>query len=150
MAILVEKNERYIAREQFLQPEINRLEIKLSNLQSEMNTLIESENKDEDNFNETMQKNIQVKEIKEQLRIYDDEMQIIQKKKYQNLKAALEQAQQDIKKEIVEVKAERVYDGDLKRDIAKIFIAIMRQNNMTNQEIKGCFRQGYKIMRKEL
>ena len=49
---------------------------------------------------------------------------------------------------VEELKAPKkeVMDGDVKRGAARVLIRLL-ENFYSNQEIKGIFRQGYKIMR---
>jgi len=49
--------------------------------------------------------------------------------------------------EVQEVKIKARTDGEMKRNVAQYFLEFMRDNGFDNSEIKGVFRQGYKISR---
>ena len=59
----------------------------------------------------------------------------------------LEEARAKIIPEIQEVKKTIKYDGEMKRGVGKILIDFLKED-FTNEELKGIFRQSYKIMRK--
>ena len=94
---------------------------------------IEHKNVDPLNRNEygmTFQKELDM--IEERRRLVTEE---ILRRKYETLK-----------KEIIIVKKTVKLDGDLKRAIAKYLIN-MFEDLLSEDELKGVFRQGYKIMR---
>ena len=63
-----------------------------------------------------------------------------------NVAEALAISNSEIVSKVDQIKAEVSADGDFKRGIARILIGIL-ENQLSNEEIKGVMRQGYKIMR---
>lgn len=53
---------------------------------------------------------------------------------------------EELKQKVPEIKKEVKFDGDLKREIARLIIRAL-EPAMSVEELKGVFRQGYKIMR---
>ena len=77
---------------------------------------------------------------------YDKEINILNNKIQENLFRVIKEKEQDLKSEIVQVKKVVTTDGNLKRSIANILIKFL-EKDFNNDEIKGIFRQGYKLMR---
>jgi hypothetical protein len=76
---------------------------------------------------------------------YDKKITILEDKIRNNIIEKLKENDKLIK-DIKNIKKNIQYDGDLKRAIAKLFINFL-EPYLTKDEIKGCFRQGYKLMR---
>ncbi len=77
---------------------------------------------------------------------YYIEIKDIEEKISENLIEALQQCKENMVTEIETAKKEIKSDGDFKRTIANALINIL-SSQLENAEIKGIFRQGYKIMR---
>ena len=77
---------------------------------------------------------------------YDKEMPELERKIFANLQAFLAESQKELAAKLLETKKVVHEDGQFKRSIAKMLIDFL-DGNIPNKEIKGVFRQGYKMMR---
>jgi hypothetical protein len=77
---------------------------------------------------------------------FDAEYPELDRQIKENLAKALVEQENSFKEAIIETKSHTIYDGDLKRQIATILYNML-QDSLTNDEIKGVFRTGYKISR---
>jgi len=76
----------------------------------------------------------------------EEEIAAIDKQVAINLKEALQIESDRLKTEVATLKVEIKTDGDFKRGVAYAIIKIL-ESEMPKEELKGVFRQGYKIMR---
>jgi len=79
---------------------------------------------------------------------YEAELKNIQEQAFLNLQTALKTEKDRIITKVQEAKKVIKSDGDFKRALARILISYLEQE-LTKTEMKGVFRQGYKIMRSE-
>ena len=77
---------------------------------------------------------------------YDEEMALLEPFIKRNLAAALLKCETELKSEINVTKRTISLDGDFKRTIARMLIKFL-STDLTQDEIRGIFRQGYKIQR---
>ena len=77
---------------------------------------------------------------------YDAEIAILDPFIKKNLEEALAKCNAELKSKINNVKESVREDGPLKRSVANILINFL-EDHFIDDEIKGIFRQGYKIMR---
>jgi len=77
---------------------------------------------------------------------YDEEMKLLEPFIERNLAKALVECKKQLKTDIHQIKQIVVHDGDLKRSIAKMLMEFLKED-FTDDEVKGIFRQGYRIMR---
>ena len=77
---------------------------------------------------------------------YNKDIEPLEKEIAENLKEALIEVKTEIKSEIETIKETVFNDGNFKRSIASIIIKLL-EKDLTDAELKGVFRQGYKIMR---
>lgn len=80
---------------------------------------------------------------------YNEKIQPLEDEIALNLKVALDQATEELRASMANIKATTFGDGDLKRKIARLMIDFLK-NDFTAREIKGIMRQGYKMMRTEV
>lgn len=77
---------------------------------------------------------------------YDAEIPELERQIKENLAKRLAQLDAELKDELKKVKKEINTDGDLKRAVAKILKQFL-QTEFNDDDIRGIFRQGYKMMR---
>jgi hypothetical protein len=77
---------------------------------------------------------------------YDEEIPELERKIKENLAKRLAQLADELKDDLKRVKKEINTDGDLKRAVAKILKQFL-QTEFSDDDIRGIFRQGYKMMR---
>lgn len=77
---------------------------------------------------------------------YNSEMPEIERKMEQNVRELIRKEEEKLKSDIKKAKEVITDDGDFKRSIAKLIIYYLK-DELTESDIKGVFRQGYKIMR---
>jgi acyl-CoA thioesterase len=77
----------------------------------------------------------------------EKEIQELEKQIQINMAEALNSEYAKRSQEVQEVKIKAKTDGEMKRNVAQYFLEFMRDNGFDNSEIKGVFRQGYKISR---
>jgi len=77
---------------------------------------------------------------------YDEEMPGIEKELSENLVKRMEIEEEKLRNTVNNIKKTIFTDGDFKRGIARMLIKFL-EPELSNEEIKGVMRQGYKIMR---
>ena len=77
---------------------------------------------------------------------YDKEMPALEKHIALNIAKRLKTYAEQLRTEVHTVKQTISSDGNMKRSIAAIIIKFLR-DDFNDAELKGIFRQGYKIMR---
>lgn len=82
----------------------------------------------------------------EQLAEYKAEIEELSKEAKKLTREYLDNFYKELKEQVPEKKKTIIYDGDMKREIAKLIIRAL-EPCMDVTELKGMFRQGYKIMR---
>ena len=80
---------------------------------------------------------------------YDREMPELEKQIRENLAKRLIVESEILKSEIYQLKQTISTDGDLKRAVARMLINFLKKD-FQDTEVKGIFRQGYKILRREV
>jgi len=75
-----------------------------------------------------------------------DELDSLEKEIQVNVVKVLQECKENMITEVETMKKEIQYDGNFKRGVANYIIKILNES-LTNDELKGVFRQGYKIMR---
>lgn len=64
----------------------------------------------------------------------------------ENLEEAIREQEEANQQELKSIQKVQIKDGDLKRSVANLLIKFL-QDSFSDDEIKGIFRQGYKIQR---
>jgi len=77
---------------------------------------------------------------------YDKEMPALEATIAVNLAEKLEESKKQMQADLEVVKKTIPDDGNMKRACGKILIKFLKEH-FTDKEIKGIFRQGYKLMR---
>ena len=121
----VEESKRYVLRKNYLLRENEKLEGLINN---------GTETKEE------------VQAIKASLSKNKEELGRIERIMRKIITNKLQENKEQMIEDAKNIKKNSTFDGDVKRSVARMLIAFMR-NMLTDQEIKGVFRQGYKIMR---
>ena len=77
---------------------------------------------------------------------FEVEMKVSEPKIKYLTKKKLEEHYETIRSEVKVIKQEVFSDGNFKRSVAKVIINML-QDLLSDAELKGMFRQGYKVMR---
>jgi hypothetical protein len=104
----------------------------------------------EENVSIIKQKHLLIRQLENKL-ISEEEgeqqLKVLDKEINSNVIKALRESEKEIKSAVVIIKKENLEDGNLKRKIARVLIDLLESANLNDKEIKGAFRQGYKLMR---
>ena len=77
---------------------------------------------------------------------YDEEIKTIEAEIQKNIAEVLNESRENLIIEMKNFKTQVKTDGDMKRGVANIIIKLL-EKDFTIDELRGIFRQGYKIMR---
>ena len=77
---------------------------------------------------------------------YDSEVPELERQITINLNKRLQEAKEEMQAEVQTIKKTVISDGNFKRAIAKIIIRFLKES-ITDDDVKGVMRQGYKLMR---
>ena len=77
----------------------------------------------------------------------ENEIKELDRQIQQNMVDILNNEFEKRSQDVQDTKIKAKTDGEMKRNVALYFLKFMQDNGFANDEIKGVFRQGYKISR---